>query len=42
MFYIQEIKKLVENIKKNPEISADEKIKAINLLDEVARLLVLY
>ena len=42
MFYMQEIKKLGENIKNNNEIPKEEKKKAANLLGKLAQLLAMY
>lgn len=42
MFYLQTIKNLSENIKKNDEIPQEEKARANELLAELSRLLALY
>ena len=42
MFYLQTIKRLYENIKNNSEISEEDKTRAKELLDELARLLAVY
>ena len=42
MFYLQTIKKMLESIKSNNEISEKDKARAKELLDELARLLAVY
>lgn len=42
MFYLQTIKKMLESIKNNNEISEKDKTKAKELLNELSRLLAVY
>ena len=42
MFYLQTIKRMLESIKENNEISTTDKARAKELLDELARLLAMY
>ena len=42
MFYLQNIKNLIESVKNNNELPSDDKEKAIKLLNELASLLALY
>lgn len=42
MFYLQTIKRMLESIKENNEISGKDKARAKELLDELARLLAVY
>lgn len=42
MFYLQTIKRMLESIKENKEISGKDKARAKELLDELARILAVY
>ncbi len=42
MSYLETIKKMYEHIKNNPEISADEKVQARELLSKLSSLLAIY